>query len=519
MNPLLAFGVGILIGAVLIGLGFLLFRSRPTGFFAPARASSVPSILLAKQILRELAGFAVIIDRTGTPVYANKAAREHDGITVIDRVFRSDDFREQVLEVLDEGETFTLEPESANPGEAVRLHMFRLDDDHVVVLADDLGEAKRLDAIRRDFIANMSHELKTPIAAIGLLSEALHEAADRPDIVRKFSKKMLVETKRLSDLSRDVIRLSEAQATFGDREHDEILLKDLVHGELERHTEYALQQGVTLSLRDTTKKKQTPMMLGRRSALGVAVSNLISNAIHHSPRGGQVEITLSLEGASFFVTVTDEGDGIEAEYLPRIFERFFRVDRARSRNEGGTGLGLSIVRHTMRAHGGDVDVWSTPGEGANFLLTFPIMDAAETRKVLKRRAAESAMITRAQVVAERQAPLVETPAKPAVAAAKVSAAARSDVKKADSKKSDSKKSDAKKPDAKKAKSGSKKADLKKTAVKKSASKPKPKAQVLAASSRSEATLHDKIEAAVKQSQETDAARKTRTLDEQKGNEE
>lgn len=379
MTPQIEFGVGLLIG-VLIAL-FATWALRLHG--ARERFSSADSgktISVAQKIIDELAAFSVILDETAMPVYANTAARQYDGSTDLDRQLRTPEMQQIVFEVLATGEPFTKKPDNPHAADAVKLHIFQLDDYHVVVLADDLGEAQRVHAMRRDFIANMSHEFKTPIAAIGLLTEAIQKAAGDPETVQHFATKLGKESKRLGELSRDVIRLSEAQSSLAAEDREKIDLKALVQSEIEQHAEFALQHGVRFQLKDQTKKRQEAIILGRRSALGIAFSNLLTNAVMHSPSEEVVEITLTQHKDNFLVAVTDHGEGIEPQYLSRIFERFFRVDPARSREAGGTGLGLSIVRNTMRAHGGDVEVWSELGDGATFVLSFPLTLSAAMRR-------------------------------------------------------------------------------------------------------------------------------------------
>jgi two-component system sensor histidine kinase SenX3 len=278
----------------------------------------------------------------------------------------------------------TREPDTHDPSDTVKIHIVRLQKRFVVVLAEDLGEEQRVNTMRRDFIANVSHELKTPIAAIGLLSEAVQQAADEPEVVRDFSKSLVKESRRLGELSRDIIQLSEAQSALRPEDREAVSLRDLVRGEVESHRSFATQHGVDLVVTDESELDRDAVILGRPTSLGSAVANLLSNAIRHSPEGGRVGVGMSFERKNFLVTVTDQGEGIAPEHLARIFERFYRVDGARTRGEGGTGLGLSIARHTMRAHGGDVDVWSQPGVGSSFTLTFPLYEAPGSRKSAKR---------------------------------------------------------------------------------------------------------------------------------------
>ncbi|EYT55877.1 histidine kinase [Leucobacter sp. UCD-THU] len=337
---------------------------------------------VATTILDEIDMFAVILDSSLTPVYANPIARQERHIS--DEDIRDPEFLARVRRVMTTGAPDTHEPDPTDPADTVRIHIVRIQRRFAVVLAEDLGEEQRVNAMRRDFIANVSHELKTPIAAIGLLSEAVQQAADEPELVRGFAKSLVKESRRLGELSRDIIQLSEAQSTLRPEDRESVSLRDLVRGEVESHREFAAQHGIELVVTDDSEPDRDATILGRPTSLGTAVANLLSNAIRHSPEGSRVGVGMELQRRSFLVTVTDQGEGIAPEHQPRIFERFYRVDGARTRGEGGTGLGLSITRHTMRAHGGDVDVWSQPGVGSSFTLTFPLHDPEGSSKSSKR---------------------------------------------------------------------------------------------------------------------------------------
>ncbi|QZY53006.1 sensor histidine kinase [Leucobacter tenebrionis] len=360
---------------------------------------------VATTILDEIDMFAVILDSSLTPVYANPVARQERHIS--DDDIRNPEFLLRVRRVMTSGVPDTHEPDPTDPSDTVRIHIVRIQRRFVVVLAEDLGEEQRVNAMRRDFIANVSHELKTPIAAIGLLSEAVQQAADEPELVRGFAKSLVKESRRLGELSRDIIQLSEAQSSLRPEDRETVSLRDLVRSETESHREFAAQHGIELVITDDSAKGRDALILGRPTSLGAAVANLLSNAIRHSPEGGRVGIGMTIERRNFLVTVTDQGEGIAPEHLGRIFERFYRVDGARTRGEGGTGLGLSITRHTMRAHGGDVDVWSQPGIGSSFTLTFPLYDPEGSAKISKRA-------KKAKRAAREHA---ETPQQPAAPAA------------------------------------------------------------------------------------------------------
>ena len=345
----------------------------------------------ATAILDGLDTFAMILDAGLTPVYANRAARRSETLSEIG-VMQTAEFARRASRVLETGTPSHREPRADDPADTVRTHLIRIDSRFLVVLAEDLGEEQRLTAMRRDFIANVSHELKTPIAAVGLLAEAVREAADDPELVREFATNLIKESKRLADLSKDIIQLSEAQSTLQPEELEAVDLRDIVRDELEAHESFAERRGVELVFIDSSNPKRTAVIPGRASALASAVGNVLSNAVRHSPAGEAVRVRIAHKKRHFTVTVTDAGDGIEPEHLERIFERFYRVDGARSREDGGTGLGLSIARHSLRAHGGEVTVRSEPGKGARFTLSFPLSDIPKkkrakrvkrTRKALK----------------------------------------------------------------------------------------------------------------------------------------
>ncbi len=369
--------LGVLVGA---GTTVAIVGARRAGVRRAAEMRpELPEV--ATSILDEIDTFAVILDSSLAPVYANPTAREERHIG--DAELADPDFLGRVRQVMSTGIPDTHEPDPSNPADTVRIHIVRFQRRFVLILAEDQGEEQRVNAMRRDFIANVSHELKTPIAAIGLLAEATQQAADSPELVRDFSKSLVKESRRLGELSRDIIQLSEAQSALRPEDREPVSLRDLVRGEVDSHRDFAGQHGVELVVTDESSADDATIM-GRPTSLASAVANLLSNAIRHSPDGGRVGIGMRSDKSGFTVTVTDQGEGIAPEHLPRIFERFYRVDGARTRGDGGTGLGLSIARHSMRAHGGDVDVWSQPGVGSSFTLTFPVHDSANPEKGAKR---------------------------------------------------------------------------------------------------------------------------------------
>lgn len=347
----------------------------------------VPSSATA--ILETLDMFAVVLDDSLKPMYANPAARRSETITNIG--LQTEEFSRRAQRVLENGVTSSRDPHPDDPSDTLRTHLVRLEPGLLLVLVEDLGEAQRVNAMRRDFIANVSHELKTPIAAVGLLAEAVREATDSPELVAEFAGSLVKEAKRLADLSRDIIQLSEAQSTLHPEDLDSVDIRAIVQEEVDAHLAYASRKNVELRLTDRSKSDRTVSMPGRAGALASAVANVVSNAIRHSREGEAVDVRIAHRKRHLAVTVTDRGEGIDAEHLERIFERFYRVDTARSRDDGGTGLGLSIARHSMRAHGGDITVKSDPGLGSRFTLLFPLNDVPARKRARRVKKTKKAL--------------------------------------------------------------------------------------------------------------------------------
>ncbi len=325
----------------------------------------------AKQILRELDTFAVILDPKLQLVYANPAARHHSPIT--GSQLGDPRFVKRAKKALRKGAPATVLPKRGEDP-PLRMHLIPLDDGHLVVFFEDLGEEQRVNAMRRDFIANVSHELKTPISAIGLLAEAVLEGAEDPVVVRQFGSQLLQEARRLGVLTQDIIQLSEAQASFHPEDWQPVNLRTVVEQEVQTHSPYAAQKEIVIELYQPAEPDRPALVLGDPSGISSALDNLLSNAVRYSPRGGRVTITMVFEKDTLMVAVADEGEGIPVEHQHRIFERFYRVDKSRSREGGGTGLGLSIAHNIMRGIGGAIDLWSRPGEGSQFTLTFPLIE-------------------------------------------------------------------------------------------------------------------------------------------------
>lgn len=344
---------------------------------------------IATAILDGLDTFAVIFDSALNPIYANATAKRNE--TIGGSMLQSPVFINRAQRVLASGVPSNRDPHPDDPRDTVRTHLLRIEPDMLVLLAEDLGEEQRLNAMRRDFIANVSHELKTPIAAIGLLAEAVREASDSPQLVRDFASSLIKESKRLASLSQDIIQLSEAQSQLRPESLEKVQLRALVREEVDAHEGFAAQHNVKIVLVDDSEPKRKAVIHGRASALASAVANILSNAVRHSPEGGTVRVRMSHRKRNFLVSVRDNGEGIAQEHQERIFERFYRVDTARSRTDGGTGLGLSIARHTLRAHGGDISLRSELGKGSRFVLSFPLGEAPKKRRARSVKRARQAL--------------------------------------------------------------------------------------------------------------------------------
>jgi two-component system sensor histidine kinase SenX3 len=252
-----------------------------------------------------------------------------------------------------------------------RVRVAPLSPTAALVLVEDLSEAVRIDAVRRDFVANVSHELKTPVGALSLLAEAVQSASDDPEAVHRFSARMQVESQRLSNLISDLVDLSRLQSRDPLKDSEVVEIDRVVAEAVDATKLLANAREIDVVVGDASHAA----VLGDETQLVMALRNLLTNAIAYSPPRTRVAIAARTDGALVEISVTDQGIGIpDAEQL-RIFERFYRVDPARSRITGGTGLGLAIVKHVCVNHGGECTVWSVEGEGSTFTLRLPLAPA------------------------------------------------------------------------------------------------------------------------------------------------
>ena len=260
-----------------------------------------------------------------------------------------------------------------NPGRSglsVRGHVRLLSEDDrrfAVVYVDDQSEHARMEATRRDFVANVSHELKTPVGAMGVLAEALMASTDDPDTVRRFAEMMMTESNRLAGMVGELIELSRLQGAEPLPDLDAVDVDSVVAEALSRYKVAADKSDIAI----TTDAPTGYRVMGDEQLLVTAIANLVSNAIAYSPKGSPVSISRRRRGDDIEIAVTDRGIGIARDDQQRVFERFFRVDTARSRATGGTGLGLAIVKHVAANHNGSIRLWSQPGTGSTFTLSIP----------------------------------------------------------------------------------------------------------------------------------------------------
>jgi two-component system sensor histidine kinase SenX3 len=312
----------------------------------------------------------VVVDRIGREVMRNAMARRFANART-GEVLAEDALLELLQHAL-EGSTSERELQLYGPPRQVlQIRVFPLRRDGEVVGAvgftRDISEARRVESVRRDFVANVSHELKTPIGALGLLAETM-AAPDDPTVVRQLADRVVREADRLARIVDDLLDLSTIEAQEAPI-REPLPLRALVAEAVDLVQASAAAGGVPLQL--TPEPPDVQIVCDERQ-MRSAVVNLLDNAIKYSEPGQSVEIGAALERDRVAISVRDHGIGIPTRDLERIFERFYRVDRARSRDTGGTGLGLSIVRHVAQAHGGEVKVESREGEGSTFTLLLPL---------------------------------------------------------------------------------------------------------------------------------------------------
>jgi two-component system sensor histidine kinase SenX3 len=334
----------------------------------PGRRAVLPAG--AAEVLNVLRAASVVLDASGALVKTSPAAYAFGLVRGRDLVHP--ELREMAAEARDlrlvrERELELPRGPLGRGRFVVNARVAPLGDGLTVILVEDRTEALRVEEIRRDFVGNVSHELKTPIGALHLLAEAVHDAAGDPDAVRHFAQRMQRESLRLSTLVQEIINLSRLQSDEGLHAPDQVRVDEVVADAVDRHRLAAGARSIDLVIGGDTGTT----VWGDHDLLVTAVRNLVDNAVAYSPDGTRVSVVVRRTDGLVEIAVSDQGIGIAAGDQDRIFERFYRVDPARSRATGGTGLGLSIVKHVAANHGGEVTLWSVPGQGSTFTLRLP----------------------------------------------------------------------------------------------------------------------------------------------------
>lgn len=328
----------------------------------------------AAEVLDVLAAASLVLDSK------NQVIRATPGAISFGLVQNQELIHKQLVQIVDKARTTNstvVEEVSLQTGlrgekSFVHVRAAKLSKGFVLLMVEDRTEIRRLEDTRRDFVENISHELKTPIGAISLLTEAIQDSTDDPELVKKFATTMQREIDRLSELVKDIIQLSQLQSAESPITHQLVDFGEVVAQAIEANQIGADKRRIKLN----GSIPAGIQVFGDRKALTAAVKNLIENAVIYSEDGGQVGIGLREVDGIAELSVLDNGIGIPIAEQDRIFERFYRVDPSRSRETGGTGLGLAIVKHVAHNHRGEIKVFSQPGLGSTFTLRIPIADLA-----------------------------------------------------------------------------------------------------------------------------------------------
>jgi two-component system sensor histidine kinase SenX3 len=372
------------VGATLLGVaGFLLGRWSRRGELEEARRSTRAArasseegheeALEARRVqeltLGSMREGVLLVDGEGRTVFANGALVEHLGgrPESLAHVFPPA-IRQAAEQATASGAVTSVEVERGTPARWLRVTATPAGEDgSTLLVVTDITESRRVEAVRKDFVANASHELKTPAASIQAAAETLsHAALEDPDAVPRFAAQLERDAVRLSRIVADLLDLSRLES--GGILDERVRLDALVREEGQRFGAAARDAKLELEI----EAPPAPPVVGSARDLSLLIRNLVDNAIRYTPPDGRVRIAVRTEDRWVILEVEDSGLGIPSRELPRIFERFYRVDRARSRETGGTGLGLAIVKHVAENHGGTVDVRSELGRGSTFEVRLPM---------------------------------------------------------------------------------------------------------------------------------------------------
>lgn len=337
-----------------------------------AESTGITVAQMLQRIVALMPMGAAVVDTHRDVVYLNDRARELG--LVRDRQLDDQAWQAAQQALAGDDAEFDLQPHkrAAAGRSGISVHgqarlLSEEDRRFAVVFVHDQSDHARMEATRRDFVANVSHELKTPVGAMALLAEALLASADDSETVRRFAEKVLIEANRLGDMVAELIELSRLQGAERLPNVIDVDVDSVVSEAISRHKVAA--ENANIEVR--TDAPSGLRVLGDQTLLVTALANLVSNAIAYSTPGSPVSISRRRRGDNIEIAVTDRGIGIALEDQERVFERFFRGDKARSRATGGSGLGLAIVKHVAANHDGSIGVWSKPGTGSTFTLSIP----------------------------------------------------------------------------------------------------------------------------------------------------
>ncbi len=327
-----------------------------------------------RRMLAMLGESVIITDVHGNVIVSNTAAAEHG--LVFDGRLTDDGVRGLIASAVEGHEPVhaDIELDGGPQARHIAVTAQPISACRVAVVCADTGYRRNVDRMRRDFVTNVSHELKTPVGAIMLLSETIADAGDDVEMIRHFAGRIGMEAQRLDGLVRRLIELGR-MSNPGERPKQTVDARDLVHGAIADTEVTAAARHTDVRMRDGAVERPLAVCVDA-AAVHIALKNLVENAINYSPEHSDVTVDVTQADGHVRIRVIDHGVGIPSPLQGRIFERFYRVDPARSRLTGGTGLGLSIANHHIRANGGTIEVWSKPGEGSTFTVALPLAGTA-----------------------------------------------------------------------------------------------------------------------------------------------
>lgn len=363
--------LGMLLGALLGGVSiFFLVKAKNQPEQLSSTSNSSRNLIL--KLIQSLPDIVIWVDGDNKIKYASEVALSLN-------IAREDKIQIEALDTLISMARKIDEPlirkvKAKRPLGIAKLNLdtwvMRLERGEVLLWAQNNSVVSRVETMRRDFVANISHELKTPVGALSLLAEAIEESGKDVESIQKFAKRIGPETKRLTNVIRDIIDLSQVQSDDPLASANPVEVDRVINDAVD-----AVQLLADLNSVEIAQVSEPDVkIVGDEYQLVMAIRNLLTNAITFSPVNSRITVGAKLKDGVVEITVSDQGIGISLENQSRIFERFFRVDPARSRSTGGTGLGLAIVKHVCENHGGEVSVWSVPGQGSTFTMKFPQME-------------------------------------------------------------------------------------------------------------------------------------------------